>query len=65
MMGILIEVAVEDLNQIVLSLIQIMTKGIGADGLGVGNAIQRLVVGNLGDGVQRSKQTVFLCSVGG
>ena len=61
----LVEVAVHDLHQILNALALAVAQSIGVDGLGVGDAVQSPVVGQLGHGVQRGQQAVLLCAVAG
>ena len=56
---------VQDLHQVGLPLFRFVTQGIGVDGLGVGDAVQSPVVGDLSHGVQGGQQAVFLRTVGG
>lgn len=61
----LVEVAVHDLHQILNALALAVAQSVGVDGLGVGDAVQSPVVGQLGHGVQRGQQAVLLCAVAG
>src|SRR5699024_6979403 len=42
-----------------------VAQGVGVDGLGVGDAVQRPVIGQLGHRVQRGQQAVLLSAVAG
>ena len=64
-MSALIEVAVEDMPEVVLSLLEGVTESVGADGLGIGNTVESVLIGQLSDGVERSEQSVLLSAVGG
>ena len=59
----LIEVSVKYLNQIVLTLILIMSQCVRINRLRIGNSIQSPVIWEFSNGVQGSKQTILLCSV--
>ena len=61
----LIEVAVHHLHQVLLALLLAVAQSLGVDGLGVGDAVQGPVVGQLGNRVQRSQQAVLLRTVAG
>ena len=61
----LIEVAIQYLHQILHALVLAVTQCLGVDGLGVGDAVQCPVVGQLGHGVQRGQQAVLLRAVAG
>ena len=60
----LVKVAVENVPEVVHTLRFAVTQRAGADGLGVGNAVERKLIGQLGNGVERGEQTVFLGAVG-
>lgn len=64
-MRTLIEVAVHDLHEVVHALAGSMAQRIGVDGLGVGDAVQCPVIGQLRGGVQGRNQTILLRTVGG
>ena len=61
----LIEVAVQHLHQILHALALAVTQCLGVDGLGVGDAVQCPVVGQLGHRVQGGQQAVLLRAVAG
>ena len=63
MVGTLVKVAVHDLHQVGDALALAVAQRIGVDGLGVGDAVQRPVVGQLGNGVQGRQQAVGLGAV--
>ena len=59
----LVKVAVHDLHEVGDALVLAVAQGIGVDGLGVGDAVQCPVVGQLGNGVQGGQQAVGLGAV--
>ena len=63
-MCILRKISIQNLNQIVLALLILMSKCIRIDGLSVGNSIQSPVIRNLGNRVQGSQKSILLCTVG-
>ena len=63
-MCILLKVSVQDLNQIVDSLLILMPQCIWTDGLCIGNTIQCPVIWNLCNRVQGCQKTVLFCAVG-
>ena len=65
MVRALIEVAIHHLHQIIGTLLLAVSQRIGVDGLGVGDAIQRPMIGQLRSRVQRGQQTVLLRTVAG
>src|SRR5699024_8662279 len=60
----LIEVSVQSVNQIVGTLSVIMSQRSRADGLGVGDSVQSLLIRQLRNRVQRCQKAVLLCAVG-
>ena len=60
----LIEVAVEDVPEVIDALLKAVSEGVGADGLGVRDTVERVGIGQLSNGIQRGEQTVLLGSVG-
>ena len=65
MVGGGLEVAVQQLHQVFDALIGGLAEGIGIDGLGDGDAVQRPGIGELGGGVEGGDEAVLLCAVGG
>ena len=59
------EVGVHDLDEIFDSFLLGVSEGGRVDRLGIGDTVERLFVGEFGDGVERSEQAVFLGAVGG
>ena len=59
------EIAVQDIHQILGSLLITVAQGTGIDSLGVGDAVQGVLVGQLGNGVQGGNQAGLLCAVAG
>ena len=59
------EIAVQDVDQILGALPVTVAQGTGVDGLGVGNAVQGVLVGQLGDGIQGGNQAGLLRAVAG
>ena len=62
-MSTTIEVSVHSAYQVGNLLIICMTKSARVHGLGIGDTIQRPLVGDLGYGVQRCKKSACLCAV--
>ncbi len=60
-----IEVAVEDVDQVGGALLVVVAKGRRVDGLRVGDAVEGVLVGELGHGVEGSEKAVLLSAVGG
>ena len=65
MVRALVKVAVHDLDQILHTLLLAVAQGVGVDGLGVGDAVQRPVVGQLGHRVEGGQQAVGLGPIAG
>ena len=61
--GTLVKVAVHDLYEVGDALVLAVAQRIGVDGLGIGDAVQCPVVGQLGNGVQGGQQAVGLGAV--
>ncbi len=59
------EIAVKDVDQILGALPVTVAQGTGVDCLGVGNAVQGVLVGQLGNGVQRGDEAGLLRTVAG
>ena len=64
MMGSLIKVAIQNMYQIIGTLILIVSKRIRTDGLRIADAVQCIFIRQLGYGIQRSQQTVLFCTIG-
>ena len=58
--GALVKVAVHNLDQVLNALALAVAQSVGVDGLGVGDAVQCPVVGQLGNAVQAGQQAVLL-----
>ena len=63
MVSALSEVAVHHVDEIVRAFVKRVAERIGADRLGVGNAVKRILVGELCYGIERGEQTALLCAV--
>ena len=59
-----VEITVHDTDQGILPLLEHMTKCLRADGLRVGNSIQRVFIRYLRNGVERCQKAFLLCTVG-
>ena len=65
MVRALAEVAVQDEDEIADPLLLCVAQGIRVDGLGVGNAVQRPLIGKFGQGIQGGEEPASLCAVTG
>ena len=63
MVSALSEVAVHHVDEIVRAFVKRVAERIGADRLGVGNAVKRILVGELRHGIERGEQTALLSAV--
>ena len=59
------EVAVHDIHEVRDTLVEVVAQGARVDRLGVGDAVERVLIRKFGDGVQRGEQAVLLGTVGG
>ncbi len=59
----LVEIAVHDADEGLGTLFVVVPQRIRVDGLRVGDAVQRILVGQLCHGVERGQQAVLLCPV--
>ena len=64
MMCSLAEIAIQNIDKLMLALFIGMTKSGRRDCLCVGDTIECIFIWNLGNGVQGSKQTVLFCTIG-
>ena len=64
MMCTLAEIAIQYIDKLMLTFFIRMTKSGRRNCLCVGNTIQCIFIWNLGNGVQRGKQTVLFCTIG-
>ena len=63
MMCPLVEIAVQHLDQIADPLALTVSQCIRVDRLGIGNPVQRPLIRELGQGIQRGKKSVLLCPI--
>ena len=63
-MRALVKVSIHAADQRILLLLQRMAQCPGADGLRVGDSVQRILIGNLCNGVEGCQKAFFLCAVG-
>ena len=61
----LVEISVEYLCKVAGSFVLVCAQRVGVYGLGVGNAVQGVLVGQLGNGVQRGDEAGLLRTVAG
>ena len=61
----LIEIAVHHGYQVLLLFLLAVSESTRVDGLGIGDTVQRILIGQLRHRIQRSQQAVLLCAIAG